>query len=406
MTPMKPSTADITPLAGSDAFSAMPQVQPRRPFDPLVLAFLDALSRVLMTSAPARGFPDVITFAFFCRQANLRKWAHQQAARAAVSVGRGVTFHVAPSNVPINFAFSLVAGLLAGNACIVRVSSKPFAQTDLVCAALRELLAVPEFAPLAAGLAVVGYGHDAQTNQFFSSLCDVRLIWGGDATIREIRQAELPARATEITFADRYSLCVINVDGYLALADPAKVAQDFYNDTYLFDQNACSSPRLIYWVGAPAQVAQAKEAFWANLHALLKARAYRVEALTSVNKYAVACRAALQGDAEAVEAMPDNLITRIRLTALSGNLDQLSCAGGSFLEYEAESVQGLAQVVTRKFQTLTYLGFDAAGLREHLLAQGAVGIDRIVPCGRASEFGLVWDGYDLIASMSRIVDLL
>ena len=28
-----------------------------------------------------------------------------------------------------------------------------------------------------------------------------------------------------------------------------KICNGFYNDTFLVDQNACSSPHLIYWVG-------------------------------------------------------------------------------------------------------------------------------------------------------------
>lgn len=43
-----------------------------------------------------------------------------------ITQGRGVAFHIAPSNVAVNFAFSLAAGLLTGNANIVRLSSKPF----------------------------------------------------------------------------------------------------------------------------------------------------------------------------------------------------------------------------------------------------------------------------------------
>jgi hypothetical protein len=35
-----------------------------------------------------------------------------------------------------------------------------------------------------------------------------------------------------------------------------------------------------------------------------------------------------------------------------------------------------------------------------------VGIDRIVPMGKAMDFALIWDGYDLIRQMSRRVTIL
>jgi len=33
------------------------------------------------------------------------------------------------------------------------------------------------------------------------------------------------------------------------------------------------------------------------------------------------------------------------------------------------------------------------------------GIDRIVPIGQALDLGLVWDGYDVINSLSRIIEV-
>ena len=44
----------------------------------------------------------------------------------------------------------------------------------------------------------------------FSMKCNARLIWGGDKTINNIRNLELNERALDITFADRYSFCIID----------------------------------------------------------------------------------------------------------------------------------------------------------------------------------------------------
>ena len=51
---------------------------------------------------------------------------------AELRLGKGVVFHIAPSNVPVNFAFSFAAGLLAGNANIVRIPSKDFEQVQIM----------------------------------------------------------------------------------------------------------------------------------------------------------------------------------------------------------------------------------------------------------------------------------
>jgi hypothetical protein len=394
----------------------------RRPFADEVIGLLDALSQDLMADPEARTYPDVIAFAFFCRRRNLERLKAARGEEIAHRLGRGVTFHIAPANVPINFAFSLVCGLLAGNVCIVRAPSKPFAQTAIVCRVLGRVLASDAFARLGSDIAIVRYQRDDDVTAMFSALCDVRVIWGGDETIREIRKIPIPPRAFEITFADRHSFCMIRAAAYLEVADPARTAQDFYNDTYLYDQNACSSPRLIVWVGTPETIHAAKQRFWSAVHACVQQR-YTLQPIVAVDKLTALCRLAIERPDARHVAMPDWLIDRIRVDNLDLDLDRYRCAGGSFLEYDAivgedpapagegptpsitDQLAAVAGAVTRKCQTLSYIGFHPEELRGWVLANRLAGIDRVVPVGRTAEFGLLWDGYDLISCLSRVCDI-
>lgn len=74
------------------------------------------------------------------------------------------------------------------------------------------------------------------------------MIWGGDTTIATIRQSALPARSFDVCFADRYSIAAINPTAIISATDVEmkRLAEAFYNDTYLFDQNACSAPHTIF----------------------------------------------------------------------------------------------------------------------------------------------------------------
>ena len=40
-------------------------------------------------------------------------------------------------------------------------------------------------------------------------------------------------------------------------------------------------------------------------------------------------------------------------------------------------------------------------IRNLVASQNLRGIDRVVPVGSAIDMGLVWDGYDIVASLSR-----
>ena len=374
------------------------------PFDNLVCAFLNEVSRKLLADNDAKTYSDVVTFAFFCRKANVEQMKKAYDGRLQGRLGRGLTFHIAPSNVPINFAYTLVAGLLAGNRCIVRASSKDFAQTRIVCRAFCNVAKMPEYEDVKNLFSVVMFNHSAKVMDFFSSICDIRIIWGGDNTIAEIRKSPLQPRATEITFADRYSFAVFDA-GYVAQLsndEMKKVAQAFYNDTYLYDQNACSSPRLIIWLGNKELCDKAKEKFWNAIHENISSK-YSLASILSVDKLTVQYKCAVELDAAKIEQSQDNLITRVQLKNLPQNLNEYTCAGGFYLEYDAENLADIIPVVTRKFQTLSYLGLDAAELQNFVVQNGLSGVDRIVPIGKTADFAFVWDGYDLIEAMSRAV---
>lgn len=391
-------------LAGNDKFSDMPSLKPLAPFEDTVITFLDKLSSLLIKHPQGRDFPEIITFGFYIRKSSITRLKRSYLDLKS-NVGRGVSFHIAPSNVPINFAYTMLAGLLSGNACIVRVSSKSFPQTDIVSNAMCKLLDRLEFRELKRYISIVRYEHDLEINNFFSNLCDVRVVWGGDNTIAEIRKSPLPPRSFDITFADRYSFCIIKATEYLAIQNKKKIASDFYNDTYLFDQNACSAPRLIYWVGGSKDILKAKEIFWESLHEILLEKKYAIQLMTAVNKYSISCNAALDYDGVSLPTASDNLINRIELKHLYSDVTERTCAGGSYFEYSNQTPDELLNFVSRKFQTLTYIGFKRGELVSFFASKGIVGIDRIVPCGRASEFGLIWDGYDLIRHMSRVVSI-
>lgn len=378
----------------------------RQPFDDKVCSFLNSLSSALLRNPVVRDYPDIVTFAFFCRKANITKLAEFYSGRINSRIGRGIAFHVAPSNVPINFAYTLVAGLLAGNACIVKASSKDFPQTRIIAQEINNL-EKDLYPELKGYTTVVIYNRDNVTaTNYFSSVCDVRVIWGGDATVKEIRHSELSPRSFDVTFADRYSLCVINAEQLLELKDISELIHAFYNDTYFFDQNACTSPRLIYWVGDEDAIGKAQTIFWAGVQDYIKNR-YTIEPVIAVDKYMQMCRSILKFEGASVNHMNDNRIIRVELKNLDKSIVDYRSAGGFFLEYADRDINALAGIVDEKYQTITYYGEAPETIKNLILKEGLYGIDRIVPIGKSADFNLLWDGYDLIETLSRtIVNIL
>lgn len=379
-----------------DAIGRLAGVPALPPFSGAAIQFLNDVFRRLMDQPATKNNPDVATFAFWCRRASIERL---RASYGDLSnrLGRGVAFHIAPSNVPVNFAYSLAIGLLSGNANVVRIPSKDFPQVGLICGAIRNSIdsACPDMRDR---ICLVKYGHEKAVTDELSLHCDARLIWGGDDTIRSIRGSPIPLRAVEIAFADRYSFAIVDADIYLKL-DPVKVAQDFYNDTYLTDQNACTSPQLVVWRGTAIE--QAKSRFWPALHRLLTAR-YELQPVQAVGKWSAVCKLADEVGGK-LEPSKDNLITRVKVPGLCSKLMDFKCHSGIFVEFDMREMAEILPMCTIRCQTIACLGLEPKEIADWVFCHAPRGVDRIVPVGRTMDFSLAWDGYDLIRILSRTI---
>lgn len=375
---------------------------PLRIFSDAACSFVSDLSGALMADGRTRNMPDVMSLAFWCRRANIKR-LREGWATAELRLGRGLAFHVTPANVPVNFAFSYIFSVLAGNANIVRVPSRPFAQIDLILETMKRIL--DEHPAVKERTAVVSYSSaDDEVTAAFCARADARIIWGGDVTVEKIRAFKSKPRCQDICFPDRFSLAVL--DG-LAVeeADEAamrSLARNFYNDTYLMDQNACSSPQIIFWQKAAAAT---REKFWRAVEAEVRDR-YILQAASAVDKFDQSCRDAvnLEGHLDHIDRQ-GNLVYRVSLSSLPPEAEtRLRGSCGYFYEADLDSLDLLKDLVSDKCQTLTYYGPSPEALLDFVLSEGLPGIDRIVPIGSALDIGLVWDGFDLIRSLSRQVE--
>ena len=207
---------------------------PIRVYDDTACAFIAELSAEILKSPLARTYPDLSALAFWGRKANLQK-LKEAFGDTAGRLGRGLCFHIAPSNTPVNFAFTYLFGLLAGNANIVRLPSKTFPQIDALCALMKKVLT--RYPEIEMRTAFVRYPRNNEITEAFCKIADARMIWGGDQTIENIKSLPASPRCVDIAFADRYSLAIIDGEAMLqADAEQMKrLAENFYNDTWLMD---------------------------------------------------------------------------------------------------------------------------------------------------------------------------
>ncbi len=377
-------------------------------FGAMQLDFAAALSRRLTTSAAVRAHPELVALGFWLRPAHLRRLVEATAsywsAMSALRVPRGLALHIAPGNVDTIFVYSWLVGLLCGNRSIVRLSSRHGPQALLLQSQLAELLADPAWAPIAERVAFVRYGHDDAVTTRLSARCDLRVVWGGDATVRAVRALPLPPHATELCFADKFSLTVLRAAHVAALDDSAlaALAKGLAGDTYTFAQRACSSPRLVLWQGGVADTALARERLWPLVEAAVPAAEAASLAALGVDKRIAADLLAMDADVRIESTRP--ALQRIWLDEPAVHAE-LHCGGGLFHEARIDQLADLRPLLSRRVQTVSQAGFARDEWLAFVRGGPLGGIDRIVPVGRALDFAPVWDGHDLWHAFTRQVDL-
>nr|WP_285842590.1 acyl-CoA reductase [Ureibacillus chungkukjangi] len=384
-----------------EALNQLAQEKPFVPFDEKVLAFTQSLSKKLIKM---RSLPEVVALGYWLRKANVQqmKLAWEQETIEKYVKARGTIFHIAPSNVDTIFVYSWMLSLLAGNRNIIRISSKE--QSNGLLDAIFGELSLPEFENIAKRTIICTYGHEEQATEILSANSHTRVIWGGDETIRNIRRIPLSPIANELTFPDRFSLAVLNSEmvNQLNESDFEQLLEQFYNDVFWFDQMACSSPRLIVWVGE--QIEEAKVKYWTHFEKKIQSKQYELFAATQVLKLSTSLWIAAGN--EAVSIHNGKYFSRVKFTDLPQEARERHCGGGFFYEYDIQNLDDLNSIIIDKDQTLSYFGFEKNQLVELVTSISSRGLDRIVPIGQALNFDGVWDGQSFLETFTREVVIL
>ena len=375
-----------------------------RPFETTQVDFCDTLSKALFDQPDIRDFPDLAALAFWLRRGHVMELKERFASmpdRHQLLVPRGIAFHIPPRNVETMFVYSWILSLLTGNANIVRLPTKESKTYELLFGVIQEVLQRVEFHKIQETTCLVSYGHEEEITEFISAHADIRVIWGGDETIRTIRQFPLKVNAKEMVFADRYSYGAIHSFRYLQ-ADPEErqqLARDFYRDVFWYDQEACSSPRILIWTGPHEITKDASHDFYWRLHKVLEEKLFCLPLGAVLQKQTYLYAKALDLDISAVQTYGDAL-TVVKLPHFDARCRE-HCGSGLLYHLSIEDLREMTHFVNDKDQTLVYYGYEMEDLYRLAERLNGRGLDRIVPIGRALNFDYIWDGYDMLAEFTR-----
>ena len=274
-----------------------------------------------------------------------------------------------------------------------------------ICPVIEKIFNLKKFASIKKSNLFIKYDYDEKITKLISSNCDCRVIWGSDKTVNEIKKILTQTGCKELIFPDRYSISLINLNHLSKLKkdDYAEFAKKFYLDALMFDQNACSSPHLIIWFGK--KNINSYDKFWNNLNLAIRDGKYFIPNEKNMfDRYTKFCEFAAKRK-EVKKSINDNFTYRMILNKIPKDITIFRVGFGYFFEYFISDLKEIKNNINPKIQTLTYFGFNTSDLKNFIYKEKPHGIDRIVPVGQALEFSELWDGYDLIRNLSKIIDI-
>jgi len=241
-----------------------------------------------------------MSFAWWCRKSNIERLAKTYDDGDASHRAAAWRFHVTTTNMPCELCvflgiFAVVAATPTSCDCPTGIFPR---YHFIVSAMLADLLNEGSFTEVRDMNAFVTLWREEEITEGIERHCrrSDRMGWGCDDSYH--RKAPLPTgRGVDVGFADRYSFCMLGATKILNLdqADLVRLGAHFFNDAYIMDQNACSSPRLVVWHGSDSEGEPAGDRFWGAVRMEVERR-YELAAVSSVDKFAQACRDAIELD--------------------------------------------------------------------------------------------------------------
>jgi hypothetical protein len=377
-------------------------------FSKTQVSFLTKLSKEILSRPDNRGFPDLITFGYFIRPSNIEGYlSGRTSSKNFIATGVGTAIHVAPSNIPINFAFSWLFGFIAGCKNLVRLPSSHSEQIRLFVEAFEKISSLPEFADI------------RKTNYFFHSdresnvldslvpLVDALLVWGGDSTVEYFRDLVWSPDVRQLFFPSRQSSLILKSQEVLSILESQNsqvFLRNCYNDTFLTDCNACSSPSKVFFVGEELDCREASTVFFAKLNEYV---------LDSNRSIPIVARmmdslGSSESSTDWGEATSHGLsIREFRFKNGQSGLKR-PLRFGAFLVRNLSAVGEVTGHLSPEEQTVIHGGFSDVEVSDlgRLLGLRGTNATRLVPVGSALDMGFFWEGRDNPASLVKYFEVV
>ncbi len=168
------------------------------------------------------------------------------------------------------------------------------------------------------------------------------------------------------------------------------------------NQAACNSPHFIFWSGKKNNKIQ--NFFWKELSVIVKKK-FLFDNIHVVDKYTnLVNNIIIHKNFKSIKRYK-NYVYVLEPNKKISQIENIRGSNGTFFQKNIRGINNLKKYITKKCQTVSYFGFEKNELKKFILNSNLLGADRFVPIGKALDIDIVWDGYEVVKSLSRTISL-
>ena len=352
------------------------------------------ISNYLKVKALQTKDPELLDLAIYYKDL-VGKYENWLESISSVSMPKGIVFVIASSNIELLSLYNWGISFLCGNLTIIRISRRlKREKIDGVVEIIRDVLKT-KFCDI--------FFQDEEDNRItrnLTQICDVRILWGSDKTIEEIRKEYSCNMQEDIAFSSKKSMTLIKASKLINLKDTEKnkLIKNLWNDTLELSFKACSSPHKICIIGKDADQKRGAQEILDLLKKRIKKESMTNGFITTNNLLESQLRS-ISG-----QANRQSFSLRGRLIKITSEVSEIK--NDTTIEVivvnSLDKVNGVIRA-TRP-QTLTYFGIDKDELQKLINKEESCIPDRIEKVGYALSFDVIWDGINLFERLSKQVN--
>ena len=318
--------------------------------------------------------------------------------------GRGVVCHWIAGNIKTLAFFSLIQSILGGNSNLLRVPKDNIHEVlDII--SLFSTIKVEyqnkwyHSMDIIKNISLVCFDSGAYgLNKRMSLLADARVIWGGEEAVNSINALPKKTTCRDVVFGPKYSLAVM--DKTIANLEQSQL-QNYINafaqDVAQFDQDACSSPHVLFIEGTFEKAKEIAEVLAKAFEKINKrysnivgeAKASKI--INERGRYGLS----LDKECYASRDLSYTILIDSELSLkepVSGRCVYIKSVGDIFQ---------IEKLITKKVQTVGFGSLDNDRTIKFANKLSRRGVDRIARLGSMNIYDYPWDGTFLLNELVR-----